>query len=256
LVIHKGECVDKDGNLLTAELAFWTEWEACTMATAVKKTLVGGTGPRWMHRVKTPLGKTGPHRVNTDPCVFGKTFKYCCCQQHMKNEKDMVQLRRLAPGSIILFGSRLKGRFVLDTVFVVGTVRVHYFEKSKSILKVSDFYRELALNRFTNRTVENTFYRGTTFDPESRTTPYSFVPAKPFAEGNPRCGERFVLDLAALNKCLHGAKERFNPESGKTQGFHAIATTENTVAAVWNEILRQVRKAHFVPGVHFNWPAT
>lgn len=63
--------------------------------------------------------------TNTDPFVFGKDgFYYSCCKQNRKG--NPTQMQDLEPGSIILFGSRIKDQetgnpyFALDTVFVVG----------------------------------------------------------------------------------------------------------------------------------------
>ena len=60
---------------------------------------------------------------NTDPFVFGESFLYTCCQQFKNNRP--TQLRYLAPGSVILFGSHRGGRFLLDTVFVTRRSRDH-----------------------------------------------------------------------------------------------------------------------------------
>jgi hypothetical protein len=53
---------------------------------------------------------------NTDPFVFGGFF-YANCRQH-KNGKR-TPLCSLGRGSVILFGSSVCGKFVLDTAFVV-----------------------------------------------------------------------------------------------------------------------------------------
>lgn len=257
LVVHKGDYVENAGRLVSGDLAFWTEWEARTTACAMPKG-AENTDARWFHRVVTPLGETGEHRVNTDPCVFGSSFKYALCQQHRNGEarQDSVVLRRLPLGSVILFGSRFlkRNEFVLDTVFVVGCIRKGYFENTKKKLGVSAEYQELTLGRFANEAVENTFYRGETFRSSGGSEPYSFVPAKPFVPGDARCGKRFVLNLAAVNKRLRGVSDQFDPNSGQTQGFHAIECSPEIMRSVWSEIVRQVRAQGFVPAVHFDWP--
>jgi hypothetical protein len=59
------------------------------------------------------------HRLqNTDPFVFGERFLFTICQQHTAT--GPTQLRFLERGSVILFGSSVGRRFVLDTVFVVS----------------------------------------------------------------------------------------------------------------------------------------
>ena len=257
LVVHNGDYVNKEGKLVSGDLAFWTEWEACTIAAPMPKGK-NETDARWFHKVVTPSRKTGDHRVNTDPCVFGSSFKYALCQQHSKAETrdDSVVLRRLPSGSIILFGSRFlkRNEFVLDTVFVVGDIRTHYTEQTKKEMEVSDEYRALTLNRFSNESLENTFYRGESFSSSGGAKPYSFVPARPFVQGDARCGKRFVLDLASVNTHLRTTKNEFKPTSEKTQGFQRIEASSRIVNSVWREIVRQVRKQGFVLGVRFDWP--
>jgi hypothetical protein len=50
----------------------------------------------------------------------GPSFLYSNCRQFTSQLRP-TRLQRLAPGSLILFGSNLRGRFVLDTVLVVGS---------------------------------------------------------------------------------------------------------------------------------------
>lgn len=47
--------------------------------------------------------------------MFGDCFRYSNCKQ-----QSQTALRKLAPASLILFGSTLNGNFVVDTVFVVA----------------------------------------------------------------------------------------------------------------------------------------
>jgi len=75
---------------------------------------------------------------NTDPFVFGGEFRYSWCLQPSRRS-----LRDLDMGSVILFGSRVNWKFVLDTVFVLilsptvrGTVR-NFFERSMKLTKQS-----------------------------------------------------------------------------------------------------------------------
>ena len=244
-VSHEGEYVDGKGKLHTARLGFWTEWEACSTAIAMPPAPKGVVGAKWVHALKSPLKATGGKGINTDPCVFGSTFKYCCCQQ-MKNGV----MRRLAPGSLILFGSHLSGRFFLDTVFVVDGDGLSYTTGSTGKLKVSKQYLELTLNRL-EKGHEFTFYRGKPF-PSASGEPYSFTPAKLFAKNDARCGERFALDIDAVNRCLPSSSHKLS--QGLTQHFKKIDAKPETIVSIWNEIVRQVRAAGFVPGVHFDWP--
>lgn len=254
LIAHAGEYIDGSGKARSARLAFWGEWEAPTIAKAMPKTPREESEffARWVHTVQLPLGVRDRNLSNTDPCVFGSTFKYCCCEQHRKNESQSIRMRNLAPGSLILFGSKLSGTFVLDTVFVVDGEGVsyktigHYHE-----LTVSKEYLELTLKRLPKGET-NAFYRGRTFRSENRM--YSFTPARLFQQDDYRCGRRFILDFKKLNECLPESAERFPVDLRQKQGVKFIDLDELTVFTIWSEILRQVRATEFLPAVRFDWP--
>src|SRR6266498_317400 len=112
----EGWYVDASGAQCSTRLVFWGEWEAPSLV--VERWTGSGDLPRWLHepRWERP-GWAGP-RQNTDPWVFGDEFRYSNCRQGSN-----AKLRRLAQGSVILFGSSLGGAFVLDTVLVVADAR-------------------------------------------------------------------------------------------------------------------------------------
>jgi hypothetical protein len=244
-VSHEGEYVDGKDKLHTARLGFWTEWEACSTAAAMPSVPQGKTSAKWVHTLKSPLKPTGGKGLNTDPCVFGNTFKYCCCQQ-----TEHGVMRQLAPESLILFGSHLSGQFFLDTVFVVDGEGIPYVTGKTDKLKVSKQYLELSLNRL-EKGLEFTFYRGKPFSSASG-KPYSFTPVQLFDKSDAHCGERFALDIGAVNRYLTSSSRKLS--AGLTQHFKTIHAKPETIVSIWNEIVRQVRAAGFVPGVHFDWP--
>lgn len=98
------------------ELTLWGEWEADSSVLPVAAAVAGG--PEWIHHplfLGPGAAPAGVVPQNTDPFVFGERFLYTFCRQRRE-----PALRRLARGSLILFGSSLAGSFVLDTVFVVA----------------------------------------------------------------------------------------------------------------------------------------
>ena len=258
LLAHEGEYVDSDGNVTVAKLAFWGEWEAETTATKLPSPKAEPSFyARWIHVPSLPKIVPNSHCINTDPCVFGRSFKYCCCMQHRKGETSPYVTRRLPPGSIVLFGSRLRGEFVLDTVFVVDGTWIDYQTGNTSNLKVSKTYRTLTLDRLEGNAT-NTFYRGAVFNREGE--PFSFVPTRLFKDGDSGCSKRFRLDVHAVNQVLNGAKHGLSTNPKMKQGLVLVRTDPTTVLRVWNEILRQVRKGYykrqgaFLPATHFDWP--
>jgi hypothetical protein len=112
-------------------LRFWAEWEP--ESRVVQKIAGPDRVPFGPKRVCEPFYTVREFHVgdklqNTDPFVFGGFF-YTLCQQYKRingsNEFHAMQLTRLARGSVILFGSCLGRKFVLDTVFVVDRWEDH-----------------------------------------------------------------------------------------------------------------------------------
>lgn len=244
LVIHDGEFVNEKGNKEFGKLAFWTEWEAETKATRMPNPS-DSFSAKWRHTVVSPLKASKIGRQNTDPCVFGKSFKYCCCQQRKNNI-----LLHLGPDSLILFGSKNLGTFYLDTVFVVSDDIANYDASNPDSVDASLDYKELTVKRIGSG--KHTFYRGRTIVASKSRQMYSFAPARRFIEEDPTCGARCKIDIGLVNGVIPSGQDKLFPKLGR---FHRdVYVEKSTVFAVWSEILRQVRENGFVPAVHFDWP--
>jgi hypothetical protein len=107
-----------DGALCEGDVEFWGEWEPeSTVAKRYSERVEDG--PHFLFDPYYVRHADRAWRQNTDPFTFGAQFHYTGCLQHTK--LGATQLRHLAPGSVVLFGScRDKSRFVIDTVFVVA----------------------------------------------------------------------------------------------------------------------------------------
>lgn len=250
LVKHRGSFVDGD-DVNEGELAFWTEWEGPTVATRFNSPTCRLCA-KYYHEVQKPTEPQGVgNRVNcraganngllnTDPCVFGDTFKYALCQQ-----SENGVLRSLAENSLILFLSRIQGTYYLDTLFVVGESRDYTTGSANNII-CSKEYRTLTLDRLSEG--QNfTFYRGKTY--QQCHTLFSFTPAKLWNNNN-AARARCPLNLQVINQITR--QDIFS--TGLTQGFKATISNANQVSSVWNEIVRQVRQNQFVLGSHFSMP--
>ena len=261
LVQHDGWYIDKSGDYKKGHLAFWTEWEAMTIARPLVKDrdffkahfvhevqcppAVSGTA----HCGKNPSGSYGCQ--NTDPCVFGSTFKYSNCHQSVRGN-----LRRMNPGALVVFGSYKKDKqhnkevFCLDTVFVVGDVAYDYSTDNVNIVPCSDWYKDLTLRRLPPGK-NFTFYRGATCRQKVNLANalFSFTPAK-ICDGVCVPRERCVLDdIKSLNRHLRTVV--FN---NWRRGFYPEEAVQQEIKDVWNEIVDQVVKQGFVLGVHFDGP--
>jgi len=260
LVRHHGSYVDDRGTEQTGDLAFWTEWEGPTVASKI----FGARGrvlSHFVHKVKHPTlpggagilqGRCGnvdcscpaddDGPLNTDPCVFGNSFKYALCQQ-----SEGGVLRTLEDGSLIFFVSRIAGTYYLDTTFAVGTERIDYSSDNTAVVDCSDEYRALTLDRIPCGQ-QFTFYRGKRFA-NMQDIPFSFTPAKIW-RNDASVGVRCCLDVNGINAVA--GTEVFSV--GLKQKFKTTDANQDVIRNVWNEIVQQVRRNGFVLGVHFPMP--
>ena len=166
------------GAVQSGPFAFWGEWEPQSQVVEAYPAVAGH--PRWLH---DPFWQLPRHRrllQNTDPLVFGDRFLYSNCRQR-RNSK----LRRLAPGSLVLFGSKFDGSFVLDTVFVVADRES--FSRASGPRAARDEWVDAVVFeplRQASGPAEETFqlYRGRTFR-DAPNGPFSFVPCRPYQPG-------------------------------------------------------------------------
>jgi hypothetical protein len=101
-----------------AEIVFRGEWEPESKVLVPYADPVSD-GPLYLYERFFMDHGNDAWRQNTDPFVFGEQFHYTGCLQHTR--RGPTQLRFLAPGSRVLFGScREKSHFAVDTVFVAG----------------------------------------------------------------------------------------------------------------------------------------
>lgn len=115
---------------------FWGEWEA-----EAEAHVLAGQRAGMPRAVLAPyyLPKATYRRLqNTDPFVFGDRFLYCCCKQFRGSPPRRTSLADLARGSVLLFGSRLGGHFVLDTVFVVDNF-IDYAVDASTLTHAADW---------------------------------------------------------------------------------------------------------------------
>ncbi len=190
-----GRAIGANG-MIDGRLSLWGEWEP--QADHVMTFPASGIGfPRRLWRPYWSLGAAPPNRLNTDPMIFGG-FRYTVCQQHRlyRGAWRQTHLQRLAPGSVILFGSNLRGDFMLDTVFVVRDSRRHdpttyreldiprdYFE-----VTIATLYKGIGEDgccKTPEPGDQYTLYDGATVDAPADGL-YSFVPCQPLNGSTPR----------------------------------------------------------------------
>ena len=142
-----GRCLRSlDGTADEGEIGFWGEWEPPSRTEAMTNPLPDG--PRWIHRPYWSRQTSYRGLQNTDPFVFGDRFFYTGCLQYTK--LGATQMRNLARGSVILFGSKRPGRaeFTVDTVFVVADFIDHSFRnyRRKLVGVIPETYTAVTLS--------------------------------------------------------------------------------------------------------------
>ena len=213
--------IDPAGATKAGPVCFWGEWEPPSRVIHRFHRDPTGRLPEFVHRPFLEVLDDDEPRQNSDPFVFGDRFIYSNCRQ-ARNAK----LRRLAPGSLILFGSKVRGEWVLDTVFVVSD-SVPYTVAESSLLDESALVQEVVLGPLRHdknpALIPISLYRGRT-STESPTGPFSFTPCLPATDGYPRFPRpRLVLEERWISPNI-------------TMAARVTPASHDDIAAVWAEI--------------------
>lgn len=232
--------IHADGAERESRLLFWGEWEAPTRVIARFPRSSNGC-PRFLHE---PLPVAVPSQTdglqNTDPFVFGDRFLYTCCQQFTRN--GPTQLRYLAPGSIILFGSYLRGRFLLDTLFVTRSSLDHEPTDDPEVAEeaTSPTYRLATIERIyasdAGRPVDYRLYFGAT--PSDQVDGmFSSFPCAPYGEGQSFARPEIRIDGYV------------NPALRQGYKIYRRDLTAHDLRGLWERVASQVRDAGLQLGV-------
>lgn len=228
-----------DGQLKAGPLVFWGEWEP---QSRVMRTFAnGGPGyPRWLHEPYWEVPRHRLHLQNTDPLVFGDSFLYSNCRQ-ARNRK----LRELAPGSLVVFGSKHQREFVIDTVLVVGDEAEDFIGASASEVAGDDWVRSVVFDPLgmSPKAAHQQFrlYRGRTYA-KAPPGPFSFVPCRPYSDA----------DAGFPRPALRLPGGRIN--ANLTRGAKATSASAAETRLLWEEIVDQVEEAGLALGVRLDPP--
>ena len=248
-----GQYIDTNGILKNGDFYFWGEWEPPTL---VWKNPKRGQSPNFVHFPITNSSSVAPSALinggncqancgtggnyqNTDPCVFGSTFKYIICQQNK---------RVYNKGDVLLFGSTKKDAFLLDTILVIDTVTPYILSPGQlpSIQNfVSAEYQNVTVNRIVGKIgkiKKLNFYRGAKF--LNNKTPYSFTPAVLQNGTTPILKSRMTISFsdAVLGKY-------FKP--GYRNAYCSKIRFGNHE---WNYLVNLCYQQGFVPAVEIDYP--
>lgn len=234
-----GSAIDGDGRSVDGDLVFWGEWESESRYTTLASRPKPGY-PRYLHEPfwREPVGSS--FRQNTDPYVFGDSFRYTNCKQLHGGLPSGMQ--RLDIGSVLLFGGSKDGAFRLDTVIVIAKAMPWSVHATHEV-------EDATLRRVTcdsvasipGITADFTLYDGATAE-ERVDDLFSFTPCLPFVDG----GLGFAKPAIRLDGII-------NPLS-----YQAPKRTEMSAADVlraWSVVRDQVVEQGLMLGTRFATPS-
>lgn len=266
----KGEFVAPDGQGVSPSLLrFWGEWEPDS-----EMCRLVGDSPRCLHipflkkdaqsKYTSEMGaaprcggdnapkcngkaKESKGLQNTDPFVFADHFFYGACQQNSK-KGNPTNMQSLEKGSIILFGSRLKGKFVLDTVFVVEDKHEYSPGSMATDLKgfAPDVYPYIMQMGGHDKW---TCYKGASFQ-EPFHQMYSFVPCRQCDGSEEQGFERPVLDDADFKGCCN---KQILSDGQQTQNRKVTPVSDAEAQKIWEAVRNSIRKQGFHEGFNFKY---
>lgn len=232
-----GRYVDGDGSTDATPLVFWGEWEAPSYVIECWPT--AAPLPRYLHDPVWEHPKSSGPRQNTDPWVFGDCFRYSNCKQH-----SQTALRKLARGSLILFGSTLDGNFVADTVFVVRDSQPF---RPAQRPDGDDAFRVCTIQSLLTGAECSgdafILYRGATYGAPVYGM-YSFVPCRREDSDVPR----FCRPTISLPACY------LNPASTQSPSGAKKPRSVAEICGLWEEIRQQVLDWNCLLGISFSTP--
>lgn len=240
-------------------MAFWSEWEPPSEQVAawspdgtLPKSLVRPHFPGSAVDVWPSAGAGLPQ--NTDPNVFGDSFKYALCKQF--NQPKVGQrgrsgrLARLRVGTLILFGSTLNHEFVLDTVLVVGSTHDYTPATWQQDIRTvtSKTYRDVTFTPARSydgpevKEIPMRLYTGAT-STQPVNGMFSYFPCLPVVDAN--TPPRFRRPSIRL--------DHINPKS--IQSSKSTELSPDDIRDAWECVRDQVVKAGLMLGVAAEEPA-
>jgi hypothetical protein len=244
-LFSKGTFLDAAGDIDHADLQFWGEWEAPS-----RSVFSWEKDPYLPNHLVVPEFP-GPARQvsglqNTDPYVFGEVFRYTLCKQSKRTGQE-TYLANLAPGTLILFGSKVNHQFLLDTVFVVDENPITHSTTTwqRELSNVSSVYRSVTLDPMywdTNTMPETSFKMYTGVRNQSPLHGmFSFFPCKP-AQNLPQRFQRPILDIPGItNQAL-------------MMGGKRTSMSLDQIEQCWHEVVRQVTAQNLQLGLSAKEP--
>lgn len=250
-LLSKGKYVSKNSEK-EACLTIWGEWEP--QSYIERLPYLGRHFPSYLNRPFLDVSLSSRCH-NTDPYVFGNSFKYFICQQGVK-----TILQNLDPFSLVLFGSCVEGKFCLDTLLVVSDRQKKYKLSSVQQLtkRNTTFYHagiEPLLNKKYCEKIqcnsledEYKYYEGVTFGERKQyDNIFSFAPSRIYTN-------KKQSDFAFKRPSID-IPEIISPR--QTQGINGSVGRDYSraeIVKVWKQIVEIIERNNLLLGTNFEEP--
>ncbi len=256
----RAQVAERDGNSFRRgqeerRVALWAEFEPPTTGTRFDGSAIGGLPESWHTLVPIPVPLSADAQ-NTDPWIFGESFRYSYCKQVHK-----PFLRDLEQGDLLLFGSYKEldadGKpapvfnFFLDTVFVVESFFPLHSPAAIPQNLFDPVYRRAAYDRWSDDRDDCTFYKGAMLGDEPSTAQFCYSPCAPYQGDSPhRVPRPMINDLFGVttrNPQLFARVCGFSPEQAwrmvtarcLDRGYRLAVRVEDAVVAPGSETISE-----------------
>ena len=242
-IIHQGVYLN-NSKQVEGTIRFWAEWEAqSTYSPVEKKVKAKKYYPKGIFEPYYSISGMPKTAANTDPFVFGD-FIYSYCRKFSKGKPTSLS-NGLVKGDVILFGSNLGGKFVLDTVFVVKDdieiTSANFREKLNG--RISQTYIDTVLLPIFNENCSERCVKpvttlkihfGATFE-DKVDGMYSYVPC--------------VAEIDKINYFKRPVIKIPNIAPNLNTNFKNILRDEKDIKKYWDKIMDQVIKNGLKPAI-------
>ena len=212
----------------TSWLEFWTEYEGPTICDRLS---LGEGMPRAVHCIDP---KPAFPTMNTDPWVFLPGFVWSVCRHKAIRATHVLQ------GDLVLFGSTVRGEWLLDTVFVVEE-RVSGQQGT-----IGGVYDHLVLPAIDGQCQP---FLGKAHATDAPC--FSFVPAAISDIGHkPFCRPAISRHLRRLRKISDGV-----PPSPRNAQALTVCSAKEGVQRFWESLVHEVERLGLVLGVGMQHPS-
>ena len=241
-----GQSINSQDEKHSSNLFFWGEWEGPSHAVYSwengNKNLPSNlVVPRF-----PGFSKPVENLQNTDPYVFGDEFKYTLCKQANKTG-SLTYLARLLPGTLVLFGSHILKKFVLDTAMIIGESIIPHTSQNWSTVLASctDQYRAMTLQpMYWDKHIKSEttfkFYKGATHQSQFNET-FSFAPCIRETDLPQRFSRPNIVISEVITQTLQ-------------QGGKKTPMSLASIKDCWSQVKSQVLEQHLLLGVKFTEP--